>query len=91
MFSRVQLFVTIWTEAHQAPLSMVFPTQEYWSGLPFPYPGDLPNPGTEPESLVSPALAGGFLTTSATSESVTSGLRARGKEESEAGKEAKQM
>ena len=57
---RVQLFVTPWTTAHQAPLSMGFPRQEYWSGLPFPSPGDLPNPGIEPSS---PALAGGFLTT----------------------------
>ena len=48
----------------QAPLSMGFPRQEYWSGLPFPSPGDLPDPGIEPESLVSPALAGGFFTTS---------------------------
>ena len=53
-------FVTPWTVAPQAPLSMGFPRQEYWSGLPFPSPGDLPNPGTEP---VSPALAGGFFTT----------------------------
>ena len=45
---------------------MEFPRQDYWSGLPFPTPGDLPNPGTEPVSLVSPALAGGFFTTSAT-------------------------
>ena len=44
---------TPWTIAHQAPLSMGFPRQEYWSGLPFPSPGDLPNPGTKP---VSPAL-----------------------------------
>ena len=50
----------------QAPLSMGFPRQEYWSGLPFPSPGDFPDPGTEPESLTSPALAGGFFTTSAT-------------------------
>ena len=48
------------TVAHQALLSMRFPRQEYWSGLPFPPPGDLPNPRTEP---VSPALAGGFFTT----------------------------
>ena len=48
-----------WTIAHQAHLSMVFPRQEYWSGLPFPYPGDLPNPGIEP---TSPALAGRFFT-----------------------------
>ena len=48
--------------AHQAPLSLECPRQEYWSGLPFPPPGDLPNPGTEPPSA-SPALAGGFFTT----------------------------
>ena len=46
--SRVQLFATPWTVAHQAPLSMGFSRREYWSGLPFPCPGDLPNPGTEP-------------------------------------------
>ena len=57
--------VTPWTEAHQAPLSMEFSRQEYWSGLLFPPPGDLPNPGIEPSSLASPALAGGFFTTSA--------------------------
>ena len=56
-------FVTPWTGAHQDPLSMGFPRQEYLSGLPFPTPGDLPDPGTEPTSLVS---AGGFFTTSAT-------------------------
>ena len=49
-----------WTVAHQAPLSMKFSRQEYWSGLPFPPPGDLPNPGTEPPS---PALTGRFFTT----------------------------
>ena len=48
--SRVQLFETPWTIAHQAPLSMGFSRQEYWSGLPFPSPGDLPNPGIEPRS-----------------------------------------
>ena len=53
---------TPWTVAHQAPLSMGFSRQEYWSGLPFPSPGDLPDPGIEPASLVSPALAGGFFT-----------------------------
>ena len=52
-----------WTVACQAPLSMGFPRQEYWSGLPFPSPGDLPNPKIKPKSPVSPALAGGFLTT----------------------------
>ena len=50
---RVQLFATPWTVAHQAPLSMGFSRQEYWSRLPFPSPGDLPDPGIEPES---PAL-----------------------------------
>ena len=59
-FSRVQLFVTPWTVAHQTPLSMGFSGQEGWSGLPCPPPGDLPNPGIELESL---ALAGGFFTT----------------------------
>ena len=44
---RVQLFGTLWTAARQAPLSMKFSRQEYWSGLPFPSPGDLPNPGIE--------------------------------------------
>jgi len=48
--SRVQLFVTPWTVAHQAPPFMGFSKQEYWSGLPFPSPGDLPNPGIEPRS-----------------------------------------
>ena len=48
--SHVQLFVTPWTVAYQAPPSMQFSKQEYWSGLPFPSPGDLPNPGIEPES-----------------------------------------
>ena len=52
-----------WTGAHQAPKSMGFSRQGYWSGLPFSYPGDIPNPGIEPTSLTSPALAGGFFTT----------------------------
>ena len=54
--------------ALQALLSMGFSRQEYWSGLPFPSPGDLPNPGNQPMSLMSPALAGGFFTTSTTWE-----------------------
>ena len=62
-FSHVQLFATPWTVAHQAPLSMVFPRQEYWSGLPFPSPGDLPYLGLKPGSLRSPALAGKLFTT----------------------------
>ena len=65
-FSRVQLLGTLWTVAHQAPLSMGFSRQEYWSGLPCPPPGDLPDPGLKLESLTSPALAGGFFTTSIT-------------------------
>ena len=60
-FGRVRLFVAPWTVARQAPLSMGFSRQEYWSGLPFPSLGDLPDPGTEPTSLMSPALAGGFF------------------------------
>ena len=48
--SRVQLFVTPWPVAYQAPLSMGFSRQEYWSGLPFPFPGDLPDPGIKPGS-----------------------------------------
>ena len=51
MLSSVQLFETLWTVARQAPLSMRLSTQEYWSGLPFPPPGDLPNPGIKPTSL----------------------------------------
>ena len=67
-FSRAQLFVTPWTVAHQAHLSKGFSRQEYWSGLPCPPPGDLPNPGIKPEFHMSPALAGGFFTTIATWE-----------------------
>ena len=47
---------TSWTITHQAPLSMGYPRQEYWIGFPFPSPGDLPDPGIEPASPVSPAL-----------------------------------
>ena len=57
--SRVRLFATPWTVGHQAPASMGFPRQEYWSGLPFPSPGDLPDPGIEPGS---PALQADALT-----------------------------
>ena len=63
-FSHVQLFATPWTVAHQAPLSVGFSRPEYWSGLPCPPPGGLPDPGIKPAALESPALAGGFLTTS---------------------------
>ena len=54
--SCVPLFVTLWMVAHQGPLSTGFSRQEYWNGLPFPPPGDLPNPGIKPASPVSPAL-----------------------------------
>ena len=57
---------TLRTVAHQVPLSMGCSRQEYWSGLPFPSPGDLPNPRIQPVSLLSPALTGGFFGTSAT-------------------------
>ena len=67
-FSHVRLFVTPWTVPHQAPLSMGFLRQEYWSGLPLPSPGDLPDPGIELVSLRSPALADRFFTISATWE-----------------------
>ena len=57
--SRARLFATLWTVTHQAPLSMGFSRQDYWSGLPFPSPGDLPNPGIEARS---PALLADALT-----------------------------
>ena len=60
--SCVPLFATSWTVAHQAPLSIEFPRQEYWSGLPLLTPGDLPDLGIKPISLASPALSGGFFT-----------------------------
>ena len=64
----VQLFVTPWTVACQAPLFMGFPIQEYWSGLPFPSAGDLPYPEIKLASLEFPDLAGEFFTTNATWE-----------------------
>ena len=67
-FSHVQLCATLWTVAHQAPLSMGFSRKEYWSRLPCSPPGNLPNPGIEPTSLMSPTLASGFFTTSITWE-----------------------
>ena len=63
VLSRVQLFATPWTVARQAPLSMEFPRQVYYSGFPFPTPGDIPDPGIKSWSLLSSALAGGFFTT----------------------------
>ena len=62
-FSRVPLFGTPWTVACQAPLPMVFSWQEYWSGLPFLFPGDLSGPGIEPMFPASPTLAGELSTT----------------------------
>ena len=67
-FSHFQFSATLWTIACQAPLFMGFSRQEYWSGLLCPSPGDLPDPGIKPMSLMSPALAGGFFATSATWE-----------------------
>ena len=67
-YSCIRLFETQWTVAHQALLSMGFSRQKYWSGLQFPTPGDLPNPGIKSASLMSPSLAGGFFTTSCTWE-----------------------
>ena len=61
-FSHVRLCAILWTTAHQAPLSMGFSKQEYWSELPVPSPGDPLNPGTAPASLMPPALAGGLFT-----------------------------
>ena len=69
-FSCVRLFEILWTIACQAPLSMGFPRQEFWSGLPCPPPGDLPEPGIEPKSIMSPALAGVFFTSSTTWEAL---------------------
>ena len=63
VLSQVRLFAILWTVACQAPLSMEFSRQEYWSGLPFPTPGNLPNLGIKPTSPASPALAGEFFTT----------------------------
>ena len=67
-FSCVWFFATLWTIVNQAPLSMGFSRQKYCSGLPFPTPGDLLDPGIEPMFLESPTLTGGFLHTSATWE-----------------------
>ena len=68
VLSHIQLFVTPWTVACQASLSVNFPRQEYWSGLPFPAPGDLPHPGIKPMSLASRALAGSLFTSWATKD-----------------------
>ena len=67
-FSHSRLFAILWAVTYQAPLSMGFSKQEYWSGLPSPPSGNLPNPGMEPMSLKSPALEDRFFTTSTTWE-----------------------
>ena len=69
MLSCVQFFATLWIVAYQTPLSLGFSRQEYWVGLPFPTPGNLPNSGIHPTSLVSPVLAGRFFTTSTRQDS----------------------
>ena len=74
MLNHVQLFETPWTIACQTPLSMEFPRQECWNGLPFLSPGDLSNPEVETTSLASPTLAGGFFTTCATLEAQEIGI-----------------
>ena len=68
LLSRFQLFEAPWTVAHQAPPSMGFSRQEYWSGLPFPSPGDLPDPGIEPRS---PALQADALTSEPPGKPIT--------------------
>ena len=67
-FQLCLILYNLWTIAHQAPLSMGFSRQEYWSGLPCPPPGDLPDPGIDPISLLPLALAAGFFITSTTWE-----------------------
>ena len=74
-FSRVRVFVTLWTVAPQAPLSMGFSRQEYWNGLPCPPPGHLSNPGIKSVSLPPHTLAGRLLTTNATWEALDSAYR----------------
>ena len=75
VLSHVWLFAALWTVTCQASLPMEFSRQEYWSGVPFLTAGDLPDPGIKPESLVSPALAGGFFTFRATWEALRLGVQ----------------
>ena len=72
--SVVSSFAILWPVVRQASLCMGFSRKEYWSGLPCPPPGNVPHPGTEPESLMFPVLAGGFFTTSATWEAHGDGM-----------------
>ena len=71
LLSGVWLFTTPWTVTRQTPLSMGFPWQEYWSGLPCPPPGNLPNPGIKPTSLASPILTGGFFASKPPGKSIS--------------------
>ena len=73
-FSRVQHFAALWPVALQAPLSVGFSRQEYWTGLPCPLPGDLSDPGIDPASLMYLALVRGFFTTSTSWEALIVGL-----------------
>ena len=92
MLSPVRLFTTLWTVAHQAPLSMRFSRQEYWSWLPCPSPGHLPNPGIESRLLTSPALTGRFVTTGATWEAQERGhVIVKGKGRASPGADAGQI
>ena len=75
VLSFIQLFATPWTVAHQAPLSLGFSRQEYWNGLPFPPPGNLPDSGIE---LESPALAEGSMEKVARPEGIKSAVLLRG-------------
>ena len=70
-----KLFMNLWTVALQVPLSVGFPRQEYRSGLPFPSPGDLPDPGIEPVSLAYPALAGRFFTSESPGKPLVDGFQ----------------
>ena len=72
-FSRVRLFMSLWTVTLQAPLLMGFSRQEYWSGLPCPPPGHLPDPGIKPTTLTPPTLAGRFFTTRASWDALGGG------------------
>ena len=72
LFHLCPTLCNLWTVAHQAPLSMGFSRQEYWSGLPSPPPGNLPHPGTKPASLTPPALADRFFSTRATWDTLMS-------------------
>ena len=74
-FSLVRLFVTLWSATCQAPLSMQFSTQKYWSGLTCPPPMDLPDPGMELACCMSPTLAGRFFTTNAIQEALCAEYR----------------